>query len=278
MCRRLPSPAKKKTSPRGLEPRGFSKTSLLSAEEERLLAREARAGNRDAYHQLVQANLPLVVRIASRYAHPNVPLADLIQEGNLGLLKAVERFDPERGYRFSTYAVWWIRRAILRSLVYDSRLIRLPEHVCALAARTARVVNELRRQGGREPTFEEIADALRAKPELVALAVQGGHELVSLDADPLPRETLEDPQQNPARSWERWGLSEEAERLLNALPSRERAILRARFGMDTGQPLTLQETGKLFSLTRERIRQIERRALEVLRRLGARVRPVASSP
>lgn len=277
MSRRLPSTAKKKASSRESETSWFSETPLLSAEEERSLAREARAGNIDAYHQLVQANLRLVVRIASRYAHPNVPLADLIQEGNLGLLKAVERFDPERGYRFSTYAVWWIRRAILRSLVYNSRLIRLPEHVCVLTSRTERVTHELRRRWGREPTLEEVADALGAKPELVALAVQGGYELVPFDADPFLRETLEDPHQNPARSLERWGLSEEVERLLNALPSRERAILRARFGIDTGQPLTLQETGKLFSLTRERIRQIERRALDALRRLDVRVCPVASS-
>jgi RNA polymerase primary sigma factor len=249
----------------------IAKTPLLSATEERELARQAKAGDDTAYQRLVQANLRLVVRIASRYTQPNVPLADLIQEGNVGLMRAAERFDPERGYRFSTYAVWWIRRAILRSLVYDARLIRLPEHINALTTRIERMSTALCQRYGREPSLEEVASAVGATVEQVALVTHAGREIVSLDSElPLsgnPRygDVIEDPQQNPDRYWERRNAVEDVERLLQTLPRREQAVLRARFGLDTGQPLTLKETGERFDLTRERIRQIERHALSVLR-------------
>jgi len=264
----------------------IARTPLLSADEERTLARRARAGDEAAYQQLVQANLRLVVRVASGYAHGSMPFLDLIQEGNVGLMTAARRFDPERGHRFSTYAVWWIRRAILRALAYDSRLIRLPEHILELRGRLERIAAALSQQYGREPSSEEVALAAGTTTEHVALALDAPREVVSLDAElPLPgnpryRDVIEDPRHNPARYWERHHAVEETERLLATLSLRQRAVLRARFGLETGQPLTLKEMSAQFDLSRERIRQIERDALEALRRQirqESNIEPVTSS-
>ncbi len=219
----------------------------------------------------MQSNLRLVVKVATRYAHPNVPLVDLVQEGNIGLIQAVERFDPDKGFRFSTYAVWWIRRAILRALSYDSRLIRLPEHILAGTSKLDKQGARLRKELGREPTTEELARELETTTEQVELLGSVAYEYVSLDMEmPMPgqtsyRDVLEDTRQRPERWWDRFTRSEDVSRVLSVLGDREQAILRARYGLDDGRPLTLKETGALFSLTRERIRQIEKQALQQLR-------------
>jgi RNA polymerase primary sigma factor len=244
---------------------------LLSQAEEVEIATRVRQGDRDAFQQLVQSNLRLVVKIATRYAHPNVPLVDLVQEGNIGLIQAVERFDPDKGFRFSTYAVWWIRRAILRALSYDSRLIRLPEHILAGTSKLDKQTVRLRRELGREPTTEELARELETTKEQVELLGSVAYEYVSLDMEmPMPgqtsyRDLLEDTRQRPDRWWDRFTRGEDVSRVLGVLSDREQAILRARYGLDDGRPRTLKETGALFSLTRERIRQIEKQALKQLR-------------
>ena len=244
--------------------------SLTKAEEVEIATR-VRQGDRDAFQQLVQSNLRLVVKIATRYTHPNVPLIDLIQEGNIGLIQAVERFDPDKGFRFSTYAVWWIRRAILRALSYDSRLIRLPEHILAGTSKLDKQNVRLRKELGREPTTDELAHELDTTPEQIELLGSVAYQYVSLDMEmPMPgqtsyRDVLEDKRQRPDRWWERFTRGEDVDRVLGVLTDREQAILRARYGLDDGRPLTLKETGAQFSLTRERIRQIEKQALQQLR-------------
>ncbi|MDA1190440.1 MAG: sigma-70 family RNA polymerase sigma factor [Candidatus Poribacteria bacterium] len=249
----------------------ISQIPLLTHEQEIELGGLAREGDQEAFTRLVQSNLRLVVRIATRYAHPNVPLIDLVQEGNIGLIQAVERFDPDKGYRFSTYAVWWIRRAILRSLSYDSRLICLPEHIVARTSKMERQQTQLRQKFGREPDSVELADELETTPEQVEFLSSVSYDYVSIDMElPMPGhmtycDVLEDDGQRPERWWEKFLRKEEVSRLLDVLPPREQAILRARFGIDDGRPLTLKETGRQFNLTRERIRQIEKQALGQLR-------------
>jgi RNA polymerase primary sigma factor len=249
----------------------ISQIGLLTKAEEVEIATRVRQGDRDAFQQLVQSNLRLVVKIATRYTHPNVPLIDLIQEGNIGLIQAVERFDPDKGFRFSTYAVWWIRRAILRALSYDSRLIRLPEHILAGTSKLDKQNVRLRKELGREPTTDELAHELDTTPEQIELLGSVAYEYVSLDMEmPMPgqtsyRDVLEDKRQRPDRWWERFTRGEDVDRVLGILTDREQAILRARYGLDDGRPLTLKETGAQFSLTRERIRQIEKQALQQLR-------------
>ncbi len=248
---------------------------LLSHDEEIALARRIRAGDRGAFSKLVESNLRLVIRTAMRYAHPNVPLVDLVQEGNIGLLQAAERYDPDRGFRFSTYAVWWIRRAVLRALSYDSRQIRLPEHIVAWTSKLERARSGLCQELGREPDRDELAEALETTPAHVEFLDGVAYEYVSLEME-LSRpgnmnvgDVVEDPRQRPERWLRRLTDAEDVDRLLSVLAPREQAILRARFGIDCGRPRTLKETGEQFDLTRERIRQIEKQALEQLRLMWA---------
>ena len=244
---------------------------LLSHDDEIALARRSREGDRVAFAKLVQSNLRLVIRIASRYAHPNVPLADLVQEGNIGLIQATERFDPEKGFRFSTYAVWWIRRAVLRALSYDSRHIRLPEHIVAATTKLERATNGMTQELDREPDVDELAEALETTPEQIRFLQSISYDFVSVDASLSQTgsitigESLEDPRQRPERWLRRMTDAEALERLLSVLPVRDQEILRTRFGIGGGRPRTLKETGEQFQLTRERIRQIEKQALNQLR-------------
>ena len=245
---------------------------LLSAEEEQTLARAARAGDADARRRLSEANLRLVVSVAKRYAGRGLPFLDLIQEGNLDLMKAAEKFEPDRGFKFSTYATWWIRQSITRAIADQGRTIRIPVHLVEHINRVRKTAGELLRKNGREPTAEEIAVRLEMEPDRVRELLQLAQEPVSLET-PVGEEEdahLEDFIQDeeagiPVDEAGRQLLRRELMSVLKSLTPREERVITLRFGLDDGQPRTLEELGKEFNVTRERIRQIEAKALRKLR-------------
>ena len=224
-----------------------------------------------ARERFIAANLRLVVSIAKRYQTPTMPLQDVIQEGNLGLMRAVEKFEPERGFKFSTYATWWIRQAITRAMADKGRTIRVPAHVSEALSMLGRTAATLHRQLGREPTVDELAEATGLRPDRVADYQAAVHETISLSspigddqgelADLLPDDRVASPFDSAATNLEREAL----EAVLCLLSQRERVVLRMRFGLDGATPRTLEEVGREFALTRERIRQIEAKALTKLR-------------
>ena len=245
---------------------------LLSAEEEQTLARAARAGDADARRRLSEANLRLAVSVAKRYAGRGLPFLDLIQEGNLGLMKAAEKFEPDRGFKFSTYATWWIRQSITRAIADQGRTIRIPVHLVEHINRVRKTAGELLRKNGREPTAEEIAVRLEMEPDRVRELLQLAQEPVSLET-PVGEEEdahLEDFIQDeeagiPVDEAGRQLLRRELMSVLKSLTPREERVITLRFGLDDGRPRTLEELGKEFNVTRERIRQIEAKALRKLR-------------
>ena len=250
----------------------IGKVPLLSAEEEIELAKRMAEGDEDAKKRLAEANLRLVVSIAKRYVGRGMLFLDLIQEGNLGLIKAVEKFDYQKGFKFSTYATWWIRQAITRAIADQARTIRIPVHMVETINKLIRVSRQLLQELGREPTPEEIAEELDMPVERVREILKISQEPVSLETpigeeedshlgDFIPDEDASEPAEAASFTL----LKEQLMSVLSTLTPREEMVLKLRFGLEDGRARTLEEVGREFKVTRERIRQIEAKALRKLR-------------
>lgn len=254
--------------------REIGKIPLLKADEELALAKRVVAGDKDAKDKMAEANMRLVVSIAKRYVGRGLDLLDLIQEGNTGLLRAVEKFDPDKGFKFSTYATWWIRQAITRAIADQARVIRIPVHMFETINKLLRTQRRLTQELNREPTNEEIAKAMEMEVEKVEHIMKIKQDIHSLDAsvrddeeDSVLGDFIEDDETvSPEESATNQLLKEHVKDMLSGLTEREQKILKLRFGLEDGKSHTLEEVGQEFSVTRERIRQIEAKALAKLRK------------
>ena len=256
--------------------REIGKIPLLSNEEEVDLAYRIVKGEKKAKDKMVEANMRLVVSIAKRYSGRGLDFLDLIQEGNTGLLRAVEKFDPDKGFKFSTYATWWIRQAITRAIADQARTIRIPEHMVETINKVLRATRKLTNELNREPTVEEIAKEMGMEPEKVDYVMKIKQDIASLDAtvgrdgddeDSVLGDFIEDEGRvSPEDAAAAQMLKEQIAEILSSLSEREQKVVKLRFGIGGGRPHTLEEVGAEFSVTRERIRQIEAKALSKLRK------------
>ena len=250
----------------------IGKIPLLTPERETYLAEQITLGNKEAKDELIEANLRLVVSIAKRHVGKGMYFLDLIQEGNLGLIKAVEKFDYGKGFKFSTYATWWIRQAITRAIADQARTIRIPVHMVETIHKVSRTMRQLLQEYGREPTTDEIAEKLGMTADKVREIMKIAQDPVSLET-PIGEEEdshlgdfVEDNDSPaPSESASNSLLREQLRNILRTLTPREEEVIKLRFGLDDGRPRTLEEVGKQFKITRERIRQIEAKALRKLR-------------
>jgi RNA polymerase primary sigma factor len=256
--------------------REIGKIPLLNAEEELALAQRVVAGEKRAKDQMAEANMRLVVSIAKRYSGRGLDFLDLIQEGNTGLLRAVEKFDPDKGFKFSTYATWWIRQAITRAIADQARTIRIPVHMVETINKLLRTQRRMTQELNREPTIEELGKELEMEPEKVEYVMKIKQDITSLDAgvgrdgddeDSVLRDFIEDEDSTtPEESAASQLLKEQVQAILSTLSDREQKIIKMRFGLENGKSHTLEEVGQEFAVTRERIRQIEAKALAKLRK------------
>ncbi|MEO8691406.1 MAG: RNA polymerase sigma factor RpoD [Candidatus Saccharimonas sp.] len=256
--------------------REIGKIPLLTADEELALAQRVVAGDRRAKDKMAEANMRLVVSIAKRYSGRGLDLLDLIQEGHTGLLRAVEKFDPDKGFKFSTYATWWIRQAITRAIADQARTIRIPVHMVETINKLLRTQRRMTQELNREPTIEELGKELEMEPEKVEYVMKIKQDISSLDAgvgrdgddeDSVLGDFIEDEDSvSPEESAANQLLKEQVQAVLSTLSEREQKIIRMRFGLDNGKNHTLEEVGQEFAVTRERIRQIEAKALAKLRK------------
>lgn len=256
--------------------REIGKIPLLNSEEELELAKKVVAGDKRAKDKMAEANMRLVVSIAKRYSGRGLDFLDLIQEGNTGLLRAVEKFDPDKGFKFSTYATWWIRQAITRAIADQARTIRIPVHMVETINKLLRTQRRMTQELNREPSIEELAKELEMEPEKVEYVIKIKQDITSLDAgvgrdgedeDSVLADFIEDEDTvTPEESATSQLLKEQVQSVLSTLSDREQKIIKMRFGLENGKSHTLEEVGQEFAVTRERIRQIEAKALAKLRK------------
>ena len=256
--------------------REIGKIPLLNSEEELALAQRVVAGDKKAKDKMAEANMRLVVSIAKRYSGRGLDFLDLIQEGNTGLLRAVEKFDPDKGFKFSTYATWWIRQAITRAIADQARTIRIPVHMVETINKLLRTQRRMTQELNREPTIDELAAELEMEPEKVEYVIKIKQDITSLDAgvgrdgedeDSVLGDFIEDEDgTTPEESATNQLLKEQVQSVLSTLSDREQKIIKMRFGLENGKSHTLEEVGQEFAVTRERIRQIEAKALAKLRK------------
>ena len=256
--------------------REIGKIPLLNAEEELALAKRVVEGDKRAKDKMAEANMRLVVSIAKRYSGRGLDFLDLIQEGNTGLLRAVEKFDPDKGFKFSTYATWWIRQAITRAIADQARTIRIPVHMVETINKLLRTQRRMTQELNREPTIEELGKELEMEPEKVEYVIKIKQDITSLDAgvgrdgedeDSVLGDFIEDEDgATPEESAANQLLKEQVQSILSTLSDREQKIVKMRFGLENGKSHTLEEVGQEFAVTRERIRQIEAKALAKLRK------------